>query len=117
MNPLAAVVLLQNQDKAQEIIDLLLRAGATSSQAGNDLFSIFHAFINAGRIDLVKKLLQADPTANAVINIPRLENSTIYYPLTTAIARGHYSLAVLLIGYGAKVSITPEDSQKVRNMQ
>lgn len=58
-----------------------------------------------------------DPKANSAINVPCNDGRGIFtYPLVTAITKGHYAIAALLIGYGGKVTIHPDDFQKIKNM-
>ena len=117
MHPLSITTLNEGGGQILEIVDLLLRAGASSSQADAQLFSILHATVCSGKAYIVQKILQADPKAIAAINVPAFDKQRLfYYPLVTAISKGYYAIAALLIGYGAKVQILPDELQKARNM-
>ncbi|KAI5121633.1 hypothetical protein M0805_001162 [Coniferiporia weirii] len=116
-HPLTLTLLHNDDVRAAEIAEQLLRAGASSAQADESLFSIFHALVCAGRMCLVEKVLRADPGVGAAINVPVItDRQNAIYPLVTSIERGQYAIAALLLGYGAKVSPTPDDVQKAKNM-
>ena len=82
------------------------------------MFSIFHAAVSCGKTHVVEKLLEADSGSKACLNIPVFDNrNCAIFPITTAIERGNYDLAVLLMGYGALISLTAEDLEKAKNMR
>lgn len=116
IHPLTIAALNEDEEKSLEVVDQLLRAGATSAQADARLFSIFHALVCSGKSLIVEKILYADPKAISAINVPAFSGNKFFYPLVTAIMKGNYAIAVLLIAYGAKVQITADDLQKAKNM-
>ncbi|KAI5121628.1 hypothetical protein M0805_001157 [Coniferiporia weirii] len=116
-HPLTLTLLHNDDVRAAEIAEQLLRAGASSAQADESLFSIFHALVCAGRMCLVEKVLRADPGVGAAINVPVItDRQNAIYPLVSSVERGQYAIATILLGYGAKVSPTPDDVQKAKNM-
>ncbi|KAI5121629.1 hypothetical protein M0805_001158 [Coniferiporia weirii] len=117
LHPLTLTLLQADDVRAAELIDQLVRGGASSAQADENLFSVFHALVRAGRISLVEKILCVDPSANAAINVPVISNhQKVTLPLVSAIEKGGYAVATLLLGHGARVFPSPEDVQKARNM-
>lgn len=114
--PLTLALVTFNEQTAATIVERLLRAGASSSQADTSLFSVFHAFVNSGRHTLVQKLLASDPTSMAAINVPSFSNSTAAYPVVTAASRSQYAMAALLLAHGAKLSYSPEDIDRAKKM-
>ncbi|KAL5531740.1 hypothetical protein ACEPAG_4617 [Sanghuangporus baumii] len=112
---LSLTVLIPDDTCAEEIIDQLIRAGATCAKADERLFSVFHCLVLSGRTRLVEKILHSDPSAVAALNVPFAGQSMVY-PIVSAISRHFYSVVALLLGYGAKVNITAEDLQRVKNM-
>lgn len=115
LHPLSLSILIADDAKAEEIIDQLIRAGATCAQADENLLSVLHCLVLSGRTRLVEKILRSDPSAVAALNVPHAGNDMVY-PVVSAAAKHFYAIAILLLGYGAKVTITAEDRQKVKNM-
>lgn len=115
-HPLTIVALNEDEDKSLEVVDQLLRAGASSAQADARLFSIFHTLVCSGKARIVERILYADPKAISAINVPAFSVNKFFYPLVTATMKGNYAIAVLLIAYGAKIQITADDLQKAKNM-
>jgi hypothetical protein len=116
LHPLALATIIPDEKVAGEIVDRLLRAGASSSQADSTLYSVFHAFVNSGKVSLVEKLLANDPTSKAALNIPSFGNGNAVYPLVTATAKSMYAIVALLLAYGANTSFSPEDIDKAKKM-
>ncbi|KAH8111009.1 ankyrin repeat protein [Phellopilus nigrolimitatus] len=117
LHPLRLTVLQHDDERAAALAEQLLRAGASAAQANEQLFSVFHVLVCSGRTRLVEAVLRADPSAAVAINIPVLDNSKkAFYPLVTAITKGWYGIAALLLGYGAKVAYSPDDLQRAKNM-
>ncbi|KLO11509.1 ankyrin [Schizopora paradoxa] len=116
MHPLALTVLTIDSAKAEAIVEYLLRAGASSAQADEKLFSIFHAAVCSGKTHIVQKLLQEDPHAKAALNVPVATYNQKLYPIVSAIANGHHAIVASLLGYGSKVAFTAEDLEKANNL-
>lgn len=116
-HPLTIAALNEDEENSLEVVDQLLRAGASSAQADARLFSIFHTLVCCGKTRIVERILYADPKAISAINVPAFSaNNAFFYPLVTAIMKSNYVIAALLIAYGAKVQITADDLQKAKNM-
>ncbi len=117
MHPLSLTILTLDTPKAEAIVEYLLRAGASSAQADEKLFSIFHSVVCSGKTHIVEKLLQADPHSKAALNVPvGTYGSPKLYPVVSAIAKGHHAIVAALIGHGAKVSFTAEDFERANNL-
>lgn len=116
MHPLSLTILTLDSAKAETIVEYLLRAGASSAQADETLFSIFHAAVCSGKTHIVEKLLQADPHAKAALNVPVQSGNQKLYPIVSAIAKGHHAIVAALIGHGSKVSFVAEDLEKANNL-
>ena len=117
LHPLTLTIFNDNEDRAIAIVDQLLRAGASSSQANEELYSIFHSVVRSGKTRIIVKLLEADPKSAAALNIPTFCRGKAVYPLVSAIAKGYLAIAVYLIAYGANVAISADDLQKAKNMR
>ncbi|KZT09270.1 ankyrin [Laetiporus sulphureus 93-53] len=108
---LTATVLDENNETAKEIAKKLFAAGAVSSEADEDLFTILHKIVCSGNTELVRAFLQYEPNAKAVVNTPafgRYWNIAVY-PIMSAITQGSYSIFALLLAYGAKLNVTEEE--------
>ena len=116
LHPLALATVTVNEETAGTIVDSLLRAGASSSQADTSLYSILHAFVSSGKLSLVEKLLKNDPTSKAAINVPAFSNMSAAYPLVTATSKSQYAMVALLLAYGANVSYSPEEIDRAKKM-
>lgn len=117
MHPLNFTIIGRDDERSTQLIERLVRGGASSAQADNNLFSIFHSFVCSGRLPLIQKLLEVDHGANSAINIPALDvRGKLTYPLVSACEKGNYALVALLLGYGAKAVLVPDDLQKAKNM-
>lgn len=116
-HPLKFALLTLNEEAAADIVEKLLQAGATTSQADENLFSIFHAFVCSGKRRLVARALRADPNAKVSLNIPNLRNGpAAVYPLVSAITKGDYALVALLLAHGALVKFSEDDVDRAKQM-
>ncbi len=109
LHPLANTALTLKEDQAKVIMQRLLRAGAISSRADTDFLTVFHVLVCANKAELVLTVLQGDPKAKSVLNVPTIANYKVQTPLLTAVAKGNYTLVALLLAYGAKVTFQQED--------
>lgn len=116
IHPLALTTIIANQEAAGVIVDRLLRAGASSSQADTTLYSVFHTFVSKGKLELVEKLLVNDPTSKAAINVPTFSGGRAVHPLVTATHKSQYAMAALLLAHGANLTFSPEEIDKARKM-
>ncbi|PCH39851.1 ankyrin [Wolfiporia cocos MD-104 SS10] len=111
---LTVTALAENEEAVREIAKKLFAAGAVSSQADDELFTIFHRIVCAGKSDLAHTFLHHDSNAKAVVNIPFMHHwNPVIYPVVSAIAKKSYSMVALLLAYGAKLVITEEDYTRV----
>ncbi|KAL5513252.1 hypothetical protein ACEPAH_3650 [Sanghuangporus vaninii] len=92
---LSLAVLISDDARAEEIIDQLIRAGATCAQADERLFSVFHYLVLSGRTRLVEKIRRSDLGAVAALNVP-FAGRKMVYPIVSAISRHFYSVVALL---------------------
>ncbi|PCH39932.1 ankyrin [Wolfiporia cocos MD-104 SS10] len=110
---LTVTALAEDGDAVHEIARRLFAARAMSSQASDDLFTIFHRVICAGKPDLVHTFLRHDPNAKAVVNIPCASRWNLaVYPIVSAIAQRSYSIVAMLLAYGAKLVVNEEDFRR-----
>jgi ankyrin repeat protein len=116
-HPLTLAILIDDDDRACEVIERLLTAGATSTATDEDMLSIFHRFVCSGRSALVSRLLRADPNSKAAINFPAVFEGAAVFPLVTSINNGSYSLVAILLAHGAKVNYTEEDLSLLRSVK
>ena len=117
MHPLNFALLNTDDGRAAALVERLVRGGASSALADNNLFSVFHSFICSGRSTLVQKLLDVDRGADSAINVPALDvHSKLTYPIVSAIEKSNSAMVALLLCHGAKQVFLPDDLQKARNM-
>lgn len=108
-HPLFLTTLRDDEDQACKVAEALIRAGAVSSSANDDMQTILLKFVNTDKVKLVSTLLYHDPKAKAVLDFPEVQYSDIYFPLVSAISRGEYGMVLALLAHGAKISYTDED--------
>ncbi|TDL26647.1 ankyrin [Rickenella mellea] len=113
--PLTFCISTINEDLACAVIERLVQAGATTSQADDELRSVFHTFVFAQKQRLVTTALRVDPKARVALNVPLMAWKA-RYPLVSAIVADDYALTVLLLANGAITSITAEDYDKATQM-
>ncbi|KAF8905746.1 hypothetical protein CPB84DRAFT_1844751 [Gymnopilus junonius] len=107
--PLTLCILREDEDEACVIAERLIKAGASSSTADDNMRTILHIAIFNGRTKLVETLLRCDPNAKKVVNFPSLVAQHITFPIVTAINKKHYGLVVLLLAYDAKLDLDEKD--------
>ncbi|KAI0059321.1 ankyrin [Artomyces pyxidatus] len=119
--PLALTTVMSDEDRAVEIAERLIHAGATSCTAANDeSLTIFHRAVAMGREKLVAALLRLDPGARDAVNIPAVYNISdegprFVSPLVSAVKEGNYSLVAMLLAHGARLNISTEDVEGASN--
>ncbi|KAI0824362.1 ankyrin [Trametes gibbosa] len=116
---LTATALTRDVDAACNIAKKLFAHGAVSSEADDNLFTILHKIVCAGRPALVETFLRYDPKAKTVLNSPYV---TAYqceatFPIVSAIAKGHHAALAVLLAYGAKVVFAEKDYDRARELR
>ncbi|KAF9808872.1 hypothetical protein IEO21_07710 [Rhodonia placenta] len=107
---LTITALTRDERVRGEIARKLVAAGATSSQADENLLTVFHRIVRSGKADLVLTLLRCDPSAKAVVNTPYVDaQARTVYPVVSAIDKGHYSVLAVLLAYKAKLMLGEDD--------
>ncbi|KAH9483227.1 hypothetical protein JR316_0005331 [Psilocybe cubensis] len=116
LHPLTLTILRPAESDEEEkdacaVAECLLKAGATSTTADTDqMCTIFHCAVAAGRTRLVETLLRYDPHAHAAVDFPMFQNHRfVCFPLASAVANRHYALVALLLAYGAKLELDERD--------
>ncbi|KAI0317675.1 ankyrin repeat-containing domain protein, partial [Amylostereum chailletii] len=111
LHPLTMTLFTPDEARGAEIVAKLVAAGASSSMADDNQFTIFHRVVSAGKPSLVAALLNHDPNAKTSLDVPAWTNyyQTLLYPLVTAVSKKDYAMLALLLAYGAKVEYTAED--------
>ena len=110
--------LTRDPSTASEAAKRLVAAGATSSQADDFVFTIFHRIVCTGRAELVEALLRNDPSAKAVIDAPHVSGSLeMVHPVVSAITRRNYSALAVLLAHGAKYSFSEEDFTDAKKLR
>jgi ankyrin repeat protein len=108
-HPLTLSILAEDEDRGSQIAQRLLVAGASSSPANDDMFTIFHRAVAHNNVKVVSTLLRYDPNATAVLNFPMCTWNSVIFPVVTAISARNYSMLALMLAHGAKLLITEED--------
>ena len=117
-HPLTLTTLTMDVNVAGEVVKKLVAAGATSSQADDDLFTIFHKVVCANRPELVEAFLRNDPTAKAVIGLPFMtRRAQMTLPIVSAIIKHNPSMVAVLLAYGAKISVGEEEFIRARELR
>lgn len=116
LNALALTILIEDDDAAVAMAKKLFSAGAVSSEADDDLFTIFHRIVCSGRSNLALGFLQSDPNAKTVVNSPHISMQLeAIYPIVSALNSSRYSMLAILLAYGGKLVITEEDYTRARD--
>ncbi|KAH9930561.1 ankyrin [Amylocystis lapponica] len=118
LHQLTVAILTEKDDVACQIVQKLIAAGAVSSEADEDLFTIFHKFVCSRRPDLVATLLRSDTNAKVVINVPFVPrwHRTIF-PIVSAIATQDYATLAVLLAYDVKLVITEADYSRASDQR
>ncbi|KAI0628020.1 ankyrin [Trametes polyzona] len=119
LHPLTLTTLTRNVEVACEIAKKLFATGATSSEADDNLFTIFHKIVCSGRPALVETFLRCDPNARAVMDSPHVASygGEEIFPVVSAIVKGHIAALAVLLAYGAKYVFTEEDFSRARELK
>ena len=117
-HPLILTAVAEDDEKACLAAEKLIAAGAVTSEADDNLYTLFHRAIWAQRAPLLNAFLKADANAKTVLNIPWMDDwSTAVFPISSAVHSGSYSTLAVMLAYGAKVVITRDEFQKARDLK
>ncbi|KAI0325229.1 ankyrin [Cubamyces sp. BRFM 1775] len=109
-HPLTLTLFIRDIDAACEVAKKLFSYGAVSSEADDNLFTIFHRIVCARKPILVDTFLRHDPNAQAVLDAPHVERNTeTIFPVVSAIGKGSHTTLAVLLAYGAKYVYSEED--------
>ncbi|EPE25948.1 Ankyrin repeat-containing protein [Glarea lozoyensis ATCC 20868] len=102
-------------EKSKEVLQLLLRLGATSSQGDMNQITAFHYLVAKGENELLDIVLKHDePAARGVLNhLASRWGSDITSPLLSAIGSGNKDMASKLLSLGAEPTMKFEQWIKV----
>ncbi|KAI0683269.1 hypothetical protein BC835DRAFT_758930, partial [Cytidiella melzeri] len=110
--------LIEDEDTASQIAERLLAAGNVSSEADEDLSTVFHCLVCRAKPKLVSTILSRDPNAKMVLNVPYMPiHQPVIFPLVSCVLSGSYSLLAVLLAHGAKVNISTDDLERARDMK
>lgn len=107
--PLSLCILREDEDEACIVAERLIKAGASSSTADDQMRTILHVAVDSGRTKLVETLLKCDPNAKKVVNFPALVAQNVVFPIVTAINKKYYGLVALLLAHDAKLDLDEKD--------
>ncbi|KAH9949875.1 ankyrin [Amylocystis lapponica] len=118
LHQLTVTILTEKDDAAGQIVQKLMAAGAVSSEADEDLFTIFHKFVCSRRPELVAALLRSDTNAKVVINAPYVPYwGHTTFPVVSAIATRDYATLAILLAYDAKLVFTEADFSRASDQR
>ncbi|KAF8959387.1 hypothetical protein BDZ97DRAFT_1705185 [Flammula alnicola] len=110
LHPLTLTILREDEDEACKVAERLLQLPSVSSSTANDqMRTIFHSAVTAGRTKLVETMLRCDPHASAAINFPAVQYQNVTFPVVTAISKRHFGVLGVMLAYGAKLELAEED--------
>ncbi|KAI9451557.1 hypothetical protein BJY52DRAFT_1297191 [Lactarius psammicola] len=112
LHPLALTMYTQDEERAAKIAERLIAGNAISSTADENLFTIFHRMVAAGKTKIVASLLAHDPNAKKVLNSPACPawyEHGLVFPIVSTIIAGDYATLSLLLAHGSKLVYSPED--------
>ncbi|KAJ3512423.1 hypothetical protein NLJ89_g3531 [Agrocybe chaxingu] len=109
LHPLSMLILRGDDEEACKIAECLLKAGATSSTANNEMRTIFHYALQAGRTRLTETILRCDPHAKTVIDFPSVQYQNVVFPLGSAIRKMEYASIAIMLAHGAKLEYDEAD--------
>lgn len=117
LHPLYLTILREDEDEACTIAERLIKAGASSSTADQQTYTILHDFIGSGKLKLASTVFKCDPNAKKVVNIPAIKYNEVIFPLVTAIQQLDYGMIALLLAHGAKTDISEDDIVKAMEIK
>ncbi|GJE83966.1 ankyrin [Phanerochaete sordida] len=117
-HPLILTAVAEDDARACATAEKLIAAGAVTSEADENLYTLLHRAVLAGRPQILSTFLKADPNAKAVLNIPWMDDwQCAIFPIVSAIQSGSYSTLAVLLAHGAKVVLERDDFQKARELK
>lgn len=114
LHPLSLTIVREDEDAACRIAERLLKAGASSTTANENVRTIFHAAVYAGRTKLVETFLRHDPNAATAVNFPAILRQNVIFPIVTAINKKHYGLLAILLAHDARLEFEEEDISRAQ---
>lgn len=115
---LTLTALTRDSNVATDVVKRLISGGASSSQADDNLFTIFHRLVCVGKPEIIDAVLRHDPNAKAVLNSPSVSsNLQMTFPVVTAIFDHNLRALAILLAYGAKINFTEEDHTRASNLR
>ncbi|KAF9647522.1 ankyrin [Thelephora ganbajun] len=114
-HPLSLTILTEDEDVASKIVERLIQAGAVSSTADRALMSVFLRIVTAEKHKLLSTLFRTDPKAKKLVGFPTIQNGTVIFPTTAAVANHDFVTLALLLAHGAKVMFKDEDLDLARS--
>ncbi|KAF4971655.1 hypothetical protein FZEAL_9782 [Fusarium zealandicum] len=105
-----ALALSLPKEKAKSMANLLLKLGATSSQADSKGCTAFHRYIESGKMDLIDTILDTDKTGvktaiNHMVFVGSNWSPETLAPLHSAVEYGDTILILKLLNCGAMAQI------------
>ncbi|KAI9646276.1 hypothetical protein NHQ30_005717 [Ciborinia camelliae] len=103
-------------EKSKQVVELLLKLGATSAQSDTDHFTALHHIVAQNKIDIVEVLFAHDrPAAQKVLNKIGMARGyrQAETPLSTAVKKSYGEMASKLLQLGARPQFEFEDWIKV----
>lgn len=115
VHALTLSLLTNDDDRTVQVIERLVKAGAVSTAADENLLSIFQRFVISGRAPLVSTILRIDTNAKAALNFPSTLSNVAVFPLVSALDTGSYAITTTLLAHGAKTNYNEEDLSRARD--
>lgn len=112
LHPLTLTIYTQDEERAAKIAERLVAAQAISSTADENLLTIFHRMVVAGKTKIVMSLLNRDPNAKKVLDFPAWAGLGLVFPPVSSILSGDYATLSVLLAHGAKLVYSPEDASR-----
>ncbi|KAI0750408.1 hypothetical protein C8Q74DRAFT_1373995 [Fomes fomentarius] len=115
---LTLTALTRDSNVATDVVKRLISGGASSSQADDNLFTIFHRLVCVGKPEIIEAVLRHDPNAKAVLDSPHVSsNLQMTFPVVTAIFNHNLRALAILLAYGAKINFTEEDHTRASDLR
>ncbi|KAF8164738.1 hypothetical protein B0H34DRAFT_686396 [Crassisporium funariophilum] len=109
IHPLTLTILRQNENEASVVAARLITAGATSTIANEQMWTIFHSIVASGKAKVLATILRCDPNAPSMINFPSLRYQEVVFPVVTAISNRNYAVLAVLLAHDVKLELDESD--------
>lgn len=117
-HPLLLTAANADDSSACATAEKLIAAGAITSEADDDLLTVLHRAVLAGRPKILSTMIRSDRNSKPVLDIPRLGSyQGTVYPIVSAIITGSYATLATLLAYGAKLHLTEADFQRAKDLR